>query len=80
QMTATHSDQVVVRAVVDIAKGLGAQTVAEFVGDDATLEMLRGFGVFDRRAVTHELRHRLRPAQGHVSPELAQVARARGTH
>ncbi len=34
-----------VRAVVEIARGLGTQTVAEFVGDDATVELLRSLGV-----------------------------------
>jgi diguanylate cyclase (GGDEF)-like protein/PAS domain S-box-containing protein len=41
----TVADQLVVRAVVDIARGLGAETVAEFVQDDETLELLREFGV-----------------------------------
>jgi diguanylate cyclase (GGDEF)-like protein/PAS domain S-box-containing protein len=41
----TPSDQLVVRAVVDIARGLGTKTVAEFVGDDRTTELLRTFGV-----------------------------------
>jgi EAL domain-containing protein (putative c-di-GMP-specific phosphodiesterase class I) len=35
----------VVRAVVDIARGLGKRTVAEFVEDAETLELLRGMGV-----------------------------------
>ena len=39
------ADQLVVRAVVDIARGLGSETVAEFVQDDETIEMLRAFGV-----------------------------------
>jgi EAL domain-containing protein (putative c-di-GMP-specific phosphodiesterase class I) len=37
----TVADQLVVRAVVEIARGLGADTVAEFVQDDATLQALR---------------------------------------
>jgi diguanylate cyclase (GGDEF)-like protein/PAS domain S-box-containing protein len=41
----TVADQLVVRAVVDIARGLGAETVAEFVQDDETLALLRDFGV-----------------------------------
>jgi diguanylate cyclase (GGDEF)-like protein/PAS domain S-box-containing protein len=39
------TDQLVVQSLVDIAKGLGKQTIAEFVGDDATVEMLQRFGV-----------------------------------
>ena len=41
----TSTDQLLVQAVVDIARGLGTQTVAEFVGDDATVELLRQLGV-----------------------------------
>ena len=38
-------DQVFVRAIVEIARGLGKKTVAEFVGDAATLETLKNIGV-----------------------------------
>lgn len=38
-------DRLLVEAVVGIARGLGTQTVAEFVGDDATVEVLRRLGV-----------------------------------
>ncbi len=41
----TATDQLLVQAVVDIARGLGTQTVAEFVGDDETVELLRQLGV-----------------------------------
>jgi diguanylate cyclase (GGDEF)-like protein/PAS domain S-box-containing protein len=41
----TATDQLLVQAVVDIARGLGTQTVAEFVGDDATVELLQRLGV-----------------------------------
>ncbi len=39
------TDQLLVQAVVDIARGLGTQTVAEFVGDDETVALLQQFGV-----------------------------------
>jgi diguanylate cyclase (GGDEF)-like protein/PAS domain S-box-containing protein len=39
------TDQLVVQAIVKIAQGLGKKTVAEFVGDDATVSLLRKFGV-----------------------------------
>ena len=42
---ATRTDQLVIQAVVQIARGLGKRTVAEFVGDDATLALLRRHGV-----------------------------------
>lgn len=40
-----RENQVFVRAMVDVAKGLGKRTVAEFVEDAATLEMLNSLGV-----------------------------------
>ena len=45
ELTTNHMNQLLVKSVVDIARGLGKRTVAEFVGDEATLEMLRGMGV-----------------------------------
>jgi EAL domain-containing protein (putative c-di-GMP-specific phosphodiesterase class I) len=38
-------DQRLVKAMVDVARGLGKQTVAEFVGDEATVDLLRAMGV-----------------------------------
>ena len=38
-------DQATVRAIVDIARALGKQTIAEAAGDEATLERLRELGV-----------------------------------
>ena len=40
-----RTDQLVIQAVVDIARGLGKRTVAEMVGDRATLDMLAEMGV-----------------------------------
>ncbi len=39
------TDQLVIQAVVDIARGLGKKTVAEMVGDQETLDMLAAMGV-----------------------------------
>ena len=44
-LPANRTDQLVVHAVADIAHGLGKQTIAEFVGDDDTLSLLRESGV-----------------------------------
>lgn len=38
-------DQLIVRAIVSIAKGLGKKTVAEFVADAETVRLLRQIGV-----------------------------------
>ena len=40
-----RTDQLVIKAVVDIARGLGKRTVAEMVGDEETLDLVRELGV-----------------------------------
>jgi diguanylate cyclase (GGDEF)-like protein/PAS domain S-box-containing protein len=40
-----RTDQLVIQAVVDIARGLGKRTVAEMVGDEETLNLVRELGV-----------------------------------
>jgi diguanylate cyclase (GGDEF)-like protein/PAS domain S-box-containing protein len=42
---ADHTDQLVIQAVVDIARGMGKRTIAEFVGDDETAKLLARMGV-----------------------------------
>jgi diguanylate cyclase (GGDEF)-like protein/PAS domain S-box-containing protein len=44
-LCATPTDQLVVEAVVTIAHGLGTGTIAEFVGDDPTVDRLKQLGV-----------------------------------
>ena len=44
-LVSNTTDRLVVQAVVDIARGLGTRTIAEFVGDDATTQLLRSFGI-----------------------------------
>ncbi len=44
-LTASRTDQLVVRALAGLVSGMGARTIAEFVGDGETLSMLRGYGV-----------------------------------
>jgi EAL domain-containing protein (putative c-di-GMP-specific phosphodiesterase class I) len=55
-----RDNQAFVKAMIDVARGLEKVTVAEFVEDGATLEMLREFGVdmaqgyhLDRPAADH---------------------------
>jgi EAL domain-containing protein (putative c-di-GMP-specific phosphodiesterase class I) len=45
ELPASRNDRLVVKAMVDVARGMGRETIAEFVGDDATLEVLRELGV-----------------------------------
>jgi diguanylate cyclase (GGDEF)-like protein len=44
-MPRSDADQLTVQAIVQIARGLGKTTIAEFVQDDATAELLREYGV-----------------------------------
>jgi EAL domain-containing protein (putative c-di-GMP-specific phosphodiesterase class I) len=44
-LPSSPTDQLVVKALVDVVAGMGRRTIAEFVGDAATLELLREFGV-----------------------------------
>jgi diguanylate cyclase (GGDEF)-like protein len=44
-MPRSDADQLTVQAIVQIARGLGKTTIAEYVQDDATTELLREFGV-----------------------------------
>ncbi len=39
------NDQLVVKALVGVVRGMGRTTIAEFVGDELTLELLRRYGV-----------------------------------
>jgi diguanylate cyclase (GGDEF)-like protein/PAS domain S-box-containing protein len=45
RLSETRCDQLVVQAIVDIARGLGKDTVAEFVQNQETLALLRDIGV-----------------------------------
>ncbi len=44
-LTSDPTDEVLVRSLVDVARQLGKRTVAEFVGDEATMQRLRVLGV-----------------------------------
>ena len=45
ELTGRPTDQLIVKAAVEIARGLGKLTVAEYVEDAATAELLRSYGV-----------------------------------
>ena len=44
-MPDSDADQLTVQAIVQIARGLGKTTIAEYVQDDVTAQMLREYGV-----------------------------------
>jgi diguanylate cyclase (GGDEF)-like protein/PAS domain S-box-containing protein len=84
QLTTSQQDQLVVRAIVEIARGLGKRTVAEFVGDEETMELLRQLGVDDgqgfhigRPAPLEELLAEVaRQAESGIDPELEAIEAA----
>ena len=41
----SRTDQAVVKAIVNLSRSLGKKTIAEFVGDEETVELLREEGV-----------------------------------
>jgi EAL domain-containing protein (putative c-di-GMP-specific phosphodiesterase class I) len=45
RLPVSRTDQLVVRALAGVVRGMGAQTIAEFVGDETTIGMLRSYGV-----------------------------------
>jgi diguanylate cyclase (GGDEF)-like protein/PAS domain S-box-containing protein len=45
ELSRSDTDQAMVKAIVDLSRGLGKSTIAEFVGDDRTIEILRDYGV-----------------------------------
>jgi EAL domain-containing protein (putative c-di-GMP-specific phosphodiesterase class I) len=45
RLPVSRTDQLVVKALAGVVSGMGRQTIAEFVGDEATLSMLRCYGV-----------------------------------
>ena len=71
-LTNDHDNQVFVKAIVDVARGLRKTTVAEFVEDGETLEMLKLFGVdmvqgyhLDMPRADHTALLRAQPAPPH---------------
>src|ERR1700722_1300754 len=44
-LPSSHKDQLVVQALVGVARGMGQQTIAEYVGDEPTMRLLREYGV-----------------------------------
>ena len=44
-LPSSHKDRLVVQALVGVARGMGKQTIAEYVGDEPTMSLLRDYGV-----------------------------------
>jgi EAL domain-containing protein (putative c-di-GMP-specific phosphodiesterase class I) len=45
RLPVSRTDQLVVRALAGVVRGMGRLTIAEFVGDGTTMSMLRSYGV-----------------------------------
>jgi len=45
RLPVSRTDQLVVRALAGVVRGMGRRTIAEFVGDETTMSMLRSYGV-----------------------------------
>jgi diguanylate cyclase (GGDEF)-like protein/PAS domain S-box-containing protein len=45
ELPESRTDQLIVKALVEVCEGLGIKTVAEFVGDQPTMDMARDLGV-----------------------------------
>jgi EAL domain-containing protein (putative c-di-GMP-specific phosphodiesterase class I) len=45
RLPVSRTDQLVVKALVGVVRGMGRETIAEFVGDEPTMSMLRSYGV-----------------------------------
>jgi EAL domain-containing protein (putative c-di-GMP-specific phosphodiesterase class I) len=45
RLPVSRTDQLLVKALAGVVRGMGAETIAEFVGDETTLEMLDSYGV-----------------------------------
>jgi EAL domain-containing protein (putative c-di-GMP-specific phosphodiesterase class I) len=44
-LTISPKDKLVVKALVDVARGMGKRTIAEFVNGEATIDLLKSYGV-----------------------------------
>ena len=45
RLPVSRTDQLVVKALAGVVRGMGRETIAEFVGDEPTISMLRIYGV-----------------------------------
>jgi diguanylate cyclase (GGDEF)-like protein len=72
EMPRNDADQLTVKAIVQIARGLGKTTIAEFVQDDDTTRMLREYGV--DMAQGFHLGRPVGEAEGGLAREAAEPA------
>lgn len=73
-LPSSRTDQLVVQSVVEIARGLGKRTVAEFVGDEETIELLRGYGVDFAQGFYLGLPRPLEESESLASPSGSRTA------
>jgi EAL domain-containing protein (putative c-di-GMP-specific phosphodiesterase class I) len=63
RLPVSRTDQLLVRALAGVVRGMGGETIAEFVGDETTMGMLRSYGVDYAQGF----------AVGHPQPTLVAV-------
>src|SRR4051794_7996730 len=73
KLASSPTDRLVVKAMVDIARGMGMKTIAEFVEDAETVELLRELGVDYSQGYHHG-----RPVPVGLSEAPEQLPKQRG--
>src|SRR3954471_15900258 len=73
KLASSPTDRLVVKAMVDIARGMGMKTIAEFVEDAETVELLRELGVDYSQGYHHG-----RPVPVGLSEACEQLPQQRG--
>lgn len=76
KLVESEVDQTIVKAIVDIARIMGKETIAEFVGDEATADLIQRIGIDYAQGF-----HIGKPARDHIqraceASRSVQVARA----
>jgi diguanylate cyclase (GGDEF)-like protein/PAS domain S-box-containing protein len=77
KLKVSEVDQVLVRGMVEVARGLGVRTIAEFVEDQETLELLREYGI-DYAQGFHVGRPEPAPANGQLVTDGPRALPAEG--
>jgi len=79
RLSVSRVDQTIVRAIADIARIMGKETVAEFVGDESTLQLIRDIGIdYAQGFYVGEPSASLEPPHESARVVSIQKARAKG--
>jgi len=78
-LPSSHTNQVIVKSVVQMAQGLGKKTIAEFVEDEPTLDSFATTASTTRRAITSPNPHRLSRSRSTRRLPASQHGRSPGS-